>query len=104
MTDEELKARWNSINDLPTALKEFLEHSTFSRSSDPYYADLTECLWEMLRRAASQSTTLRIRWAVYNRDEYLVSWSTEALAKESVERLKHLGLPLKIVKLVEQSY
>lgn len=51
MTDEELKAKWAKITDLQTAVNEFIAHEDFAASSDPYYMDLTRCLWDMLERA-----------------------------------------------------
>ena len=49
MSDDELKAKWAKIDNLPDAVDQFMEHSMYV-GTDPYYADMNDALWAMLER------------------------------------------------------
>jgi hypothetical protein len=50
MDDNQRKAYWATVTDLPTAVDIFLENS-YVVGTDPYYSDLNDALWAMLTRA-----------------------------------------------------
>lgn len=49
MDDDQRKAYWATVEDLPTAVDIFLENS-YVVGTDPYYSDLNDSLWAMLKR------------------------------------------------------
>lgn len=50
MSDEELKKTWASIHTLEVAIEEALKYQNIAACCDPYYRDLTDAIWNMIKR------------------------------------------------------
>jgi glutathione S-transferase len=56
MNDAERKAAWEQVDTLEEAVEEALAHPDWAASSDPYFADMTDAIWEMLKRCHDTRT------------------------------------------------
>lgn len=50
MKDKERKEAWATVDTLEEAIEEALAHRDLAASSDPYFQDLTDAIWDMIWR------------------------------------------------------